>query len=142
MLTEELEDVEGLTTAGLLDRYLEALAGVIIDRGVEVTSERTGLDPVVLEGVLDDDPDGVTVEDAATLLALEDPDRDVRDVLEDVSTTLMVGMTEAVLDVDTVAAELGDDLTPTEVQQKLEGRAPMSLEEYAAVRLLLARRRW
>lgn len=142
MLTDELEDVEGLTTAGLLDRYLEALADVIVDRGVEVTSERTGLDPAVLEGVLDDDPDGVTVADAATVLALDDPDRDVRDVLDDVSTTLMVGMTAAVLDVDTVAAELGDDLTPTEVQQKLEGRAPMSLEEYAAVRLLLAKRRW
>ena len=44
---------------------------------------------------------------------------------------IMMGMSQAVLDVEVLAAEAGGDLEPREVQSKIEGRFPMTLREFA-----------
>jgi hypothetical protein len=37
------------------------------------------------------------------------------------------------MDVDALASGLDDDMDPKEIQQKIEGRAPMTLAEYARI---------
>ncbi len=48
-----------------------------------------------------------------------------------------MGMTTAVLDVDAVAAELAVNLTGQEVQQAIEGRATLTLDELAAIQAVI-----
>jgi hypothetical protein len=51
-----------------------------------------------------------------------------------------MGMTTAVLDVDTIGAEIDADLDGKQIQQKIEGRAPMTLDEYALLHHFIASR--
>jgi hypothetical protein len=45
----------------------------------------------------------------------------------------------AVLDVEAIAAGLDDELEPKEIHGKVEGRYPMSLDEYAMVHRYIER---
>jgi len=79
---------------------------------------------------------------AASAIAAADPSWPDADAVEaEALDHLLLGMTTAVLDVDTVAAGLDLDVSATGVQQRLEGRTPMTLEEYAHVHALVARRK-
>jgi hypothetical protein len=51
-----------------------------------------------------------------------------------------MAMTTGVVDVDTLAANVDLDLSGQEVQQALEGRAEMTLEQLAAIHQFLAAR--
>ncbi|MFB6111048.1 MAG: DUF5791 family protein [Halobacteriaceae archaeon] len=81
----------------------------------------------------------LTLEEAAQVLALTDEWPDAETLLIEVRDTLMLRMSSAVLDVDALAAEIDADLGPTALQQRIEGRHPMTLEEYADVVHAIAR---
>ena len=82
---------------------------------------------------------GASGEAAAILAAAEDrPTADA--IAAEARDILLMGMTTAVMDVDSVASELGGDLEPKEIQQKVEGRQPISLREYALLHQELAAR--
>lgn len=69
---------------------------------------------------------------AAVLAAGSDARPDaMRDELLD---QLLIAMTTAVIDVDALAGRVPLDLTGKEIQQRIEGRAPMTLREYALIR--------
>jgi hypothetical protein len=111
--------------------YDDHLATVIDAVGVETVADRAGLDPDVLRSVVDGDRPELTLSEAAAVLAT-DPDRpDADTIAAEARDILLMGMTTAVLDVEALASEVDDELEPKEIQQKVEGRFPVTLDEYA-----------
>ena len=137
MLTGRFPDAGERDPEALLAAYQDVLQTVIDDHGVEAVLAETGLDEPTVEALANGDAGEVTLEDAAAVLALsaEYPDADA--VVAEARDILLMGMTTAVMDVDSVAAELGGDLEPKEIQQKVEGRYPITLGEYARIHHLL-----
>jgi len=138
MLYDEIQEPDAVTADELRARYEAELTATIESVGVDAVVERTGVD----EGVVGTLAEGASVElsvaDAAAILATgEDaPTSDV--ILAEVRDTLLMGMTNAVLDVDAIAADVDVDLTGKEVQQRIEGRTPMTLAEYAELHRFIA----
>jgi hypothetical protein len=148
MLHDVAEHPGSLTPAELQAAYERRLGSVIATHGVEAVVAETDLDEATVaalaaaadgDGEHDGSSGSVTVEEATAILALEEglTAEDVRFALQD---HLIMGMTTGVLDVDTVASNVELDLTGQELQQALEGRAPMTLAQLAAIQRYIAAR--
>ncbi|SFL02357.1 hypothetical protein SAMN04487950_2008 [Halogranum rubrum] len=144
MLYDAADDPETLSTDELLATYAAELRTVVDDVGVDTVVAETDLDRGTVEAVADEDVSTVsdlTVEEAAAILAVSEEYPDERGIVLEVRDHLLMGMTTAVLDVDTIAANIDVDLTGQEVQQAIEGRTPMTLAEFAAIHGLIAERK-
>lgn len=97
-------------------------------------------DSGTLTAIREGDGGGVTIDDAAVILASGADRRDPSSIRAELFDRLLIGMTNAVLDVDTLANEVALDLSGKELQQRIEGRVPMTLAEYAHIRHAIARR--
>lgn len=141
MLYEEIDDPESVTPADVLEGYVAELAAAVESVGTEEVADATDLDPDAVEAIAAGESPEITLSDAAAILACQPdaPDRDA--ILLEVRDHLLMGMSIAVMDVEILATELGDELSPKQLQQKIEGRAPMTLEEYATVHHAIARGR-
>lgn len=140
MLDRPIEDPERIGPDDLLEGYAAALAAAVEAVGRDRLLERSAVDGADLEAIAAGDVGALGLETAATVLGA-DPDRAPADaVLSAARDHLMLSMSSAMLDVDRLAADLGGDLDPGEVQAKLEGRLSMSLEEFARIKLRLASR--
>ncbi|PSQ45979.1 hypothetical protein BRD17_00445 [Halobacteriales archaeon SW_7_68_16] len=132
------------TVTGLRAEYASALGHVVADVGPTAASDRTGLDAATLDALVDGDDgalDDLSLDEVAAIQALADGAPDAETVAEIACDHLLLGMSMAVLDVDTVASEIEPDLTPKEVQQKLERRADTSFPEFLAMQHLIVSRR-
>lgn len=148
MLTGRFPDAGERGPEELLAAYLDVLSDVIDEHGTEVVAAETELSRATVDalaGIEIASGDAVALErageitlaDAASVLALsgEFPDADA--VAAQARDILLMGMTTAVMDVDAAAARLGGDLDPKTIQQKIEGRHPITLDEYARVHHLV-----
>lgn len=131
MLRGEFESPGELTPEELRDAYYARLRETVERAGVDAVSERTGVDRAVIEGVAGGETPELTLEAAAALLATDDDRPDAQSIQMEALDILLMGMTTAVLDVDAVSAGLDGALEPKEIQQKVEGRHPITLSEYA-----------
>jgi hypothetical protein len=119
------------TPDSLRAAYDETLAATIEAVGIDEVHEQTGIDTDVLEAVGAGESPDLTLAEAASILAA-DQDRPTADTLAtEARDILLMGMSMAVLDVEAVAAGIDDAMDPKEIQQKIEGRYPITLEEYA-----------
>ena len=140
MIRGEFGDVGEQSPASLESAYGAVLAETIDRVGVETAVEETGLDRGTVEAAANGDAAGVTVEQAAAILALDD-DRPSADAIEaEARDILLMGMSTAVLDVEALAAGIDDAMDPKEIQQKVEGRYPLTLAEYAILHAFIAGR--
>jgi len=113
--------------------YDDRLATVVDTAGLETVAERTGLDAGVLRAVVAGEQPELTLSEAAAVLAA-DPDRpDAEVIAAEARDILLMGMTTAVLDVEALASAVDDELDPKEIQQKVEGRFLVTLDEYATL---------
>jgi len=144
MLYDALEEPDGATTADLLDAYAAELAAALaeFDADTAAVAAEIGVDEAVVDAMAAGDAEAVVdvrLADAAAALEsaagvpAHDIDHEVRD-------HLMMGMVTAILDVDTIAAEIDADLTGQEVQQALEGRTRLTLGELAEIQALVIER--
>ncbi|SNR53504.1 DUF5791 family protein [Halorubrum vacuolatum] len=131
---------ETIEAATLLASFEAILAEAVEDAGVERVVEATALDPERVSAVKSGDSAAVTVETGATILATA-RGIDAEAVVAELRDHLLLGMTTAVLDVDTIAGAIDADLTGQEVQQALEGRADMTLAELAEVMAVIEGRK-
>ncbi|WP_049984366.1 DUF5791 family protein [Halorubrum sp. BV1] len=129
-----------VTASELRSAFAAALREAAADAGRTKLTEGLGLDAASADAALDGDVDDMTVADGAAVLSLSD-DRDADVILAELRDHLLMGMTTAVLDVDTIAAGIDADLTGQEVQQALEGRAAMTVGELAEIAALIERRK-
>jgi hypothetical protein len=134
MLYDALEDPASRTPSDLRGAYEAELRTVVETLGVEHVAGETGIESARLERLAAGDavPE-VTLEEAAAILALapSSPDADV--VVAEVRDHLLMGMTTGVLDVDAIASNIDADLTGQEIQQAIEGRVPMTIEQLAEI---------
>ncbi|VTT86995.1 Vng0266h [Halorubrum sp. DM2] len=134
-------DADEPAAADLLDAFeamvTEAAASVEVDRLVD----EIGLTEADATAARDGGVGGMAVEDAAAVLAAADAARNADAMVAEVRDHLLMGMATAVLDVDAIAAKIDADLTGQEVQQALEGRAPMTLGQLAEILAVIERRK-
>lgn len=137
MLHELVDEPAAADPEAFLDAYRSELRAVL-DRVGRDRAEAAGVDPGAVEG---GEADELTVSDAAALLALDDDYPDAEAIEAESLDHLLLGMTTAVVDVETVAANVPLDVSGKGVQQRVEGRAEMTLVEYAQVHALLEERK-
>jgi hypothetical protein len=141
MLYDVVDDPASRTRSELRAAYEAALADVVDAHGVAIVARETGVDEEQLRALVagDGDSDGleITVEEAMSILAI-DSEIDADTMALELQDRLLMGMTTGVLDVDTLAAETGLDVSGQEVQQSLEGRRTTTLEELAAIHRVIA----
>lgn len=137
-------DAEGeddsVTAAGLLAAFETLLTEATAEVGRERIADETDLDGPTIEAAVNGDAAGLTVEDGAAVIAVND-DRDGEALVAELRDHLLMGMAMAVLDVDTIAASIDADLTGQEVQQALEGRTSMTLGQLAEIMAVIERRK-
>lgn len=129
-----------MTAAALLASFETLLSEAAAEVGRDRLVDETGLDGGVIDAAVDGDATEIRLEDGAAIVAVS-TDRDGDAVVAEVRDHLLMGMATAVLDVDTIAAAIDADLTGQEVQQALEGRAPMTLGQLAEIMAVIERRK-
>lgn len=138
MLGGEVDARAAATPDELRASYEAALAETIESVGIEAVAERSGVSRETLEALLDGNAPELTVEEAAAILAADEGRPEPAAIAAEARDALLMGMTTAVIDVEALASELDAGLDPKELQQKIEGRHPMTLAEFAAVEHHLA----
>jgi hypothetical protein len=137
MLHTVADEIDTLSSTSLLDGYADRLATVLAEVGRDTVADKTELDPETLSTVAGGDVDALSLTDAAAILGLAEGYPDSEAIVLETRDHLLMGMTTAVLDVDAVAAELAVNLTGQEVQQAIEGRATLTLNELAAIQAVI-----
>lgn len=131
MLRGEFPSAGEATDEELLAAYHDRLTATVDRVGMETVASETDIDGATLEALADGERPELTLEDATALLAA-DPDRpDTGTLLAEARDVLLIGMSAAVLDVESVSAGIDGEMEPKVIQQKVEGRHPMTINEYA-----------
>ena len=138
MLYDAVADDE-TTSEAVLAAYAAELGAIVDSRGVDAVIDETGLDRATVERIADGDVADLRLAEASEVVALGEG-IPADDVAVEVRDHLMMGMTTAILDVDTMAAEIDADLTGQEVQQAIEGRTRLTLGELAQIQALIDER--
>lgn len=138
MLHEAVEDAGGSSPAAVRRAYVDELASVVESLGVDTVVGGTGLDRATVEALAAGDAPELTLEEAGEVLSLAEGAPDADGVVFETRDHLMMGMVTAVLDVDTLAADLTVDMDGKEVQQALEGRMPVTLAQLADIHHVIA----
>lgn len=133
-------DTGEVTAARLLASFETLVSEAVAEAGRDRIVEETGIDGESLDAAAGGEIEGLRLEEGAAILAVP-ADRDGDAVVAEVRDHLLMGMATAVLDVDTIAAAIDADLTGQEVQQALEGRAPMTLGQLAEIMTVIERRK-
>ncbi|PSP58021.1 hypothetical protein BRC76_09005 [Halobacteriales archaeon QH_8_67_36] len=131
MLRTEFPDAGEQSPEALLSAYGSVLAETVASVGADSVVESTGINRETVDAVAEGDVAGLSLDDATAVLAT-DPDRPDAEALQaEARDILLMGMTTAVMDVESLASGIDSRLEPKEIQQKIEGRYPMTLTEYA-----------
>ncbi|MGM0604401.1 MAG: DUF5791 family protein [Halobacteriota archaeon] len=138
MLYDAVDDPASVDPADVRRAYDRELKAVVEAIGVPTVADRVDVDAESLRALLEGEQPPLTVETAADILALGESYPDSDAIVFELRDHLLMGMTTGVLDVDTIAARIDVDRTGQEVQQALEGRTRMTLDELAAIQHVIA----
>lgn len=131
MLRGAFPDAGSMTPTELLDAYEDELRTTIEDVGAETVAAQEEVDEETVEALAAGESPRIELTEAAAILAADD-ERPPADAIEaEARDILLLGMTTAVVDVDALSSAIDGAIEPKEIQQKVEGRHPMSLREYA-----------
>lgn len=133
MLVDEIADPDAVSPAEVRAEYVATIAAIVEAVGVETAAEETSLDESTLESLVAGEDPRLTMEEATELLALSEEYPDAESLLLEIRDSVMLGMSSAVMDVDAMEAGLPLDIEARDIQQKIEGRQPMTLAEYAHI---------
>jgi len=141
MIRREFPEAGEQSPASLQSAYEAALAEAVRSVGIETAAAETELDREALAALVDGDAPELTLAEAAAILALDDGRPPADAVEAEARDILLMGMSTAVLDVEALAAGIDDAMDPKEIQQKVEGRYPLTLGEYAILHAFIESRR-
>jgi hypothetical protein len=133
MLQGEFDAADAAGAEALLSQYAEFLRETVRRVGEERVAERSAIGDAVIERVIDGDVVDLSLSEAAAILATDPDLPDAGRIVAEGRDILLLGMTTAVVDVDILASQLETGHGAKELQQKLEGRHPITLGEYARV---------
>ena len=141
MLHDVAETGDDLSPSALRAAYFEALAAVVEALGVDTVVGGTGLDRATVVALEAGETPELTLEEAAEVLALGEGEPDAEAIAWEARDHVLMGMTAAVVDVDTIARETDLELDGKEIQQAIEGRLPTTLAQFAAIQAYVDARR-
>lgn len=141
MLRGEFPAAGEQSPSELRREYEATLSSVVESVGIDRVVEATELDRATVEALVDGESPTIQLADAAAILALDDDYPPADAVAAEARDILLLGMTTAVLDVEALASGIDGQLEPKEIQQKIEGRHPMTLEEYAVLHQFIEQRK-
>lgn len=127
----EVANAGKLSPDELRGRYDDQLATVVDEYGVEEVSEVSSVEREVVEALAASDSPDITLEEGATVLAVAEDEPDAEAIVMETRDHLLMGMTTAVLDVEAVESGIDGAFDAREIQQKIEGRLRMTLDELA-----------
>ena len=139
MLRGRFEAADELSPAELRSEYEAVLAETIETVGESTVADQTGVDEETIRALVAGDSPELTLEDASAILGTDEQYPDADSIEAEARDILLMGMSIAVLDVEAIAAGINDELEPKEIQQKVEGRYPISLAEYAIIHSYIER---
>ncbi|AFK18434.2 hypothetical protein E6P09_06600 [Haloferax mediterranei ATCC 33500] len=114
--------------------YEDKIRDAVATAGADAAADAAGVSEDLLSnGVLE-----LTLEQAASILALTDDYPDADAIVWEFRDHLLMGMTSGILDVDTLASEVDIDRSGQEIQQAIEGRTAATLDELAAIHHVIA----
>ncbi|MFB6153917.1 MAG: DUF5791 family protein [Halodesulfurarchaeum sp.] len=140
MLMADIDDPDTLSASELHRRMVNTLSRTVRDVGVAEAARETDIAEARLEDLSGADPP-LSLSEAGAILALSSdlPDGDI--AARDLRDRLLLAMSAAIVDVDTLAAGLDGELSARDIQQKIEGRRPMTLKEFAEIYQFVEARR-
>ncbi len=141
MLRDAFESPGDQSPADLRAAYDQRLAETIDTVGTETILNETELDEKTIEALTEGESPALTLEQATQILAMDDDLPDAESIAYEARDILLMGMSIAVLDVEALASGINDELEPKEIQQKIEGRYPISLDEYALIHQYIEQRK-
>lgn len=130
-MLHDIEEAGELTADELRARYDDRLHTAIDEHGIETVEAETGIESIT--ALADGDSPELTLEDAAAILATSESEPDADAIVAETRDHLLIGMSSAVLDVEAVESGIGGAFDAREIQQKIEGRIPMTLDELAMI---------
>lgn len=133
MIHDVADDPGSLTPTELRQQYETELRATIEEVGAETVAEQSGIDRERIDEITEENGGTSDIElmDAASVLATREGTPDAESIAMEARDVLLMGMTTAVLDVDTLESEIDGRIEAKEIQQKIEGRFSMTLAEYA-----------
>jgi hypothetical protein len=131
MFHEIVEDPGSRPPADLRQRYEMALRDVIEHQGVDAVADESDVDAATLTALADGETPELSLEEAASILAVQPDTPDGEAIAATSRDALLMGMTTAVLDVEAIESGLEGELEAREIQAKVEGRYPMTVAEFA-----------
>jgi hypothetical protein len=140
MLHDAVEDPGARSPSQLRDAYDAELRAVIDEEGIESVATAAEIKTETVRALAEGESPPLTLADAASILAIGDERRDAEGIVQEVRDYLLMGMTTGVLDVDTIASNVDLDLSGQEIQQAIEGRIRMTIDELAAIHGYVASR--
>ncbi|MFB6244235.1 MAG: DUF5791 family protein [Halobaculum sp.] len=138
MLQDTVPETANPTPDEVQSAYADRLAAVVDEHGVETVAEESGLDESTVAQFSDGEVGDATLSDAAAVFAVDG--HDAAAVTSEIRDDLMMGLSTAILDVDTVAVEIDSDLDGKDVRQALEGQIRLRLDELAEIQALIRSR--
>ena len=141
MLHDAADRVSEPTPSALRTAYEAALRSTIEAVGPEAVANDAAIEADRIEALAAGDSPDLTAEEAAAILAVDPDQPDAEAIVFELRDHLLMGMTTGVLDVDTIAATVDVDLTGQEIQQAIEGRTAMTLDQLAAIQSVIDSRR-
>lgn len=142
MIYDALAEPDGATPGDLLEAYAAELAAALDGADPAAIAAEIDVDESAVTAMAAGDADAIAavhLADAAAVLEREEG-VPAEDIAFEVRDHVMMEMVTAILDVDTIAAEIDADLTGQEVQQALEGRTRLTLGELAEMQALMIER--
>ena len=129
------------TPAELQERYNELLVETVRAVGQNEVQQAPGVEAQQVDALLAGESPSLTLGEAAAILATREDRPDADTIAAEARDILLMGMSMAVLDVEALASGIDDQMEPREIQQKVEGRYPMTLKEYALMHSYIEQRR-
>ena len=127
----EVANASELSAEELRRRYDGQLAAVVDEHGVKDVAEDSGVERERAEAIAEGDSPDLVLEEAGAILAVSPDEPDAEAIVMETRDHLLMGMTTGVLDVETVESGIDGAIDAREIQQKIEGRLEMTLDELA-----------
>ncbi|PSP61991.1 hypothetical protein BRC77_11505 [Halobacteriales archaeon QH_8_64_26] len=127
----EVANASELSAEELRRRYDGQLAAVVDEHGVKDVAEDSGVERERAEAIAEGDSPDLVLEEGAAMLAVSPDEPDAEAIVMETRDHLLMGMTTGVLDVEAVESGIDGAIDAREIQQKIEGRLEMTLDELA-----------
>jgi hypothetical protein len=139
MFHEAVETPGDYSPEALHEVYEMMMTEAVETVGADTAVAESGVDRSVVEELLAGESPELTLEQGAALVAV-DSEESADDVVYLARDALLMGMTTAVLDVESLAAGIDGEMDGREIQAKVEGRFPISLREFARLHQYISTR--